>query len=316
LRIEPLGPDLRREHLSVSTYRRCYITHSGIAVRRFWPVGETLFDEIPAATSRRLYLYAWYKYVREPRIRSSLPDLLLAHNHWSSGYHHWITEVLVKLKFAPVENHTIVVPEDYPRFAFESLEMMGASKVFKLPADHGLEADHLTVVENPISGHFHHDHLAWLRERLLPHRTTSTASARVYISRRGEKLRRIENEDEVVAALEHRGFSTVDTAAMTFGQQLSLFAGCSTLVSIHGAGLTNCLFMPRGAAVVELYRALTPEHPGMNPCYRRQSTALGLRHHYVFCAHERNLGKHIDRTNIRVDVRQLGETLDRIDRGD
>ena len=47
----------------------------------------------------------------------------------------------------------------------------------------------------------------------------------------------------------------------------------------------------------------------MNGCYFRQSTALGLRYQCQFCPHGQNLGGDIDRTNIRVDVRKLAETL-------
>jgi capsular polysaccharide biosynthesis protein len=302
-----------RDHLPVRTHRRCYVTHSGIGVRRMIPMRDTLFEHLPRPMSRHLHLYAWYKYLRERRVRSASPNLLLLHNHWSGGYHHWLTEALVKLQFAPPETHTVIMPEDYPRFAHESLVLLGVKRTLKVPPLYGVRAERLTVVANPYSGHYHPQHLDWLRERLVPHGDPDvTPASRLYISRSREKMRKIENEDQVIEVLKRRGFTIIDAGGLSFRQQIALFSRCEVLVSIHGAGLTNCLFMPRGAKLLELYRELTPEHPRMNACYWRQSTTLGLQYYYQFCAHGQNLGPDIDRTNIRVDIPKLEDTVSRM----
>ena len=124
-----------RPTLPVSHHRRCYVTHSGIGVKRLLPIRDTLFEHLSRRTSRHLHLYAWYKYLREKRISDAPSNLLLLHNHWSGGYYHWMNEVLVKLQFVDLDSHTVIIPEDYPRFAHESLELMGVKNVLRLPPD-------------------------------------------------------------------------------------------------------------------------------------------------------------------------------------
>ena len=42
------------------------------------------------------------------------------------------------------------------------------------------------------------------------------------------------------------GFETVYTEELSFAEQVRLFSETRCLVSIHGAGLTNLMFMPPG----------------------------------------------------------------------
>jgi capsular polysaccharide biosynthesis protein len=81
-------------------------------------------------------------------------------------------------------------------------------------------------------------------------------------------------------------------------------------VSVHGAGLTNCLFMPERGRVLELYRALASKQDGMNACYWRLATASNLDYYYQFCAHGENRGGDIDRIDIRVDVEKLKRNVE------
>ena len=45
---------------------------------------------------------------------------------------------------------------------------------------------------------------------------------------------------------------TIDLDKATFRSTVGLFAKTAVLLGVHGAGLTNLIFMPRGGAVVEL----------------------------------------------------------------
>ena len=54
------------------------------------------------------------------------------------------------------------------------------------------------------------------------------------------------------------------------------------LISNHGAGLTNMLFMQAGTSVLELRR----ENDGHNNCYFAQASALNLKYYYQLCKSE------------------------------
>lgn len=96
---------------------------------------------------------------------------------------------------------------------------------------------------------------------------------------------------------------------LSFSQQVELFSQCSDLISIHGAALTNCLFMPKNSNVYELYREKDDNLPEMNYCYERQTKALGLNHCYIYCKTGENLGTHIDKINLNVNLQELQEVI-------
>lgn len=95
-------------------------------------------------------------------------------------------------------------------------------------------------------------HLNWLRKTFLPANTESLPQ-HIYVSRRDAKGRRLlSNETEVAAMLESFGFTVVTLSDFTIVEQASLFASARTIISPHGASLTNLVFCSPGTNVCEL----------------------------------------------------------------
>jgi hypothetical protein len=76
---------------------------------------------------------------------------------------------------------------------------------------------------------------------------------RLYLSRRGQSRRTMSNEAQIEALVSSRGFSVIDPAQYSYQQQIAMFQQASTIVSPHGAGLTNLLFCRAGVTVIELF---------------------------------------------------------------
>ncbi|KAG8386096.1 hypothetical protein BUALT_Bualt03G0113500 [Buddleja alternifolia] len=76
----------------------------------------------------------------------------------------------------------------------------------------------------------------------------------MFLSRR--TTRRIINEDEIVSMMEELGFRVIIVARAKVISNLELFASminsCSVFVGAHGAGLTNEVFLPDGAVMVQV----------------------------------------------------------------
>ena len=306
---QPVYPDCGP--LPVTVHGRSFVTHSGLGLRRFRLIPATSFENLPPRTAKHFKRYAVYKFLTEPRVRPTESNVLLLHNHWANGYYHWLTEVLVKLMIVDVSRYAVLLPEDYPRFARESLDLFNCGTIIHVPTGHGVSVGQLTTVDNRACGRFSHEHVTWLRKTFSARcDATGVPSRRVYITRRGEPLRRVENENQVVDVLTGYGFETIDAAELSFCDQIRLFAQCEALVSVHGAGLTNCVFMPPGRRVLELYRELTPDAPVMNATYWHLCRAADLRYYYQFCRHGHNAGGDVDRINIIVDTKKLRRNVE------
>ncbi len=143
--------------------------------------------------------------------------------------------------------------------------------------DEVLAADTIMVIRPPLHGAVYRD---LLLDR-LEIRGDKTAHDRVFVTRgkSAENDRRLQNEADVVDALEPFGFRTVDPQALSLDDQMRLFSGCGFMISPHGAGLTNMIFR-RGAPldVIEIFNANL-----VNPCYRIVAEEYGFRHAEMIC---------------------------------
>ncbi len=96
---------------------------------------------------------------------------------------------------------------------------------------------------------------------------------RIYIDRRASPNRRLQNEDEVVAALAGFGCVPVRLEELSGAEQIGLFANAEAIVAPHGAGLAHLVHARPGTALLELHAA-----HWVNWCYRRHAAVLGLRY--------------------------------------
>ena len=113
----------------------------------------------------------------------------------------------------------------------------------------------------------------------LPPERMPTGPEHVYVTRRGARARRIENEDELEAYLVSLGFTPVELAGLAFADQVAAFRNARTIVGLHGAGLTHMHWAREGARIIELFPR--SEKNGNN-CYATMSSALGFSYDFAF----------------------------------
>jgi capsular polysaccharide biosynthesis protein len=93
---------------------------------------------------------------------------------------------------------------------------------------------------------------------LVQPNTTATTSNRrvVLLDRHRGAARRFHNARDMLALIRGLGVHVehvVVTVNTTFEEQVRLMASTGVLVSMHGAGLMNQIFLPPGAAVIEVF---------------------------------------------------------------
>lgn len=122
---------------------------------------------------------------------------------------------------------------------------------------------------------------AWMCEALwseLGGGVSGRAGTRkIYLSRRDAPRRRMRNEAELTARLKQIGFEVWRLDGMTVAEQQDLLASARVVVAEHGAALTNIVWCPKGATVVDIH----PSVPAM-PCFKILAELRGLRYAPIF----------------------------------
>ena len=103
--------------------------------------------------------------------------------------------------------------------------------------------------------------------------TPGPGGRRIYVSRRDAASRRYVNEDEIAAALERRGFETVELSEHDFENKARLFSEAACVIGTSGAGMMNCLFCDPDAAVVEIVPSVMTHYISASIC-----SYVGCRH--------------------------------------
>lgn len=175
----------------------------------------------------------------------------------SSSYYHWLLEdlpaALSSKAMAP--DATFVVGPNCPRYVSEFLVATGSKhEAHSKPviADRFILTDKQGIIGTPQKSDI----------RLLMKMSDSlnvpeSGPSRIYVSRRRSK-RSPKWEGELESILEDLEVRVVLLEELSWVEQVSIFKGAKLIVGIHGAGLSNAVFSPPGAKLVELMDASYP----------------------------------------------------------
>jgi capsular polysaccharide biosynthesis protein len=231
---------------------------------------------------------------------------------WSGGYYHWLADTLPRLYSIRdrMSNLTLLMPE-----RFRNLEFVTASlKAFELPHVEFVAANEkvfcprlIVPMHTAPSGAVDEEVIRGIRSFMVDfyrEGPAANATGRVYISRRLAPKRKIVNEAEVAEIVTRFGFEIVDAEGLSFAQQVRLLSTTRYLISNHGAGLTNMMFMQAGTSVLELrHQAETQRN-----CYFNMASALDLKYFYLTCA-ANDAAEDAHTADLRVDAQKLEEAI-------
>jgi hypothetical protein len=212
---------------------------------------------------------------RLPKFRRGTALLLGAAN--SDNYYHWLLDSLPRWKMlqaAGWRDYDFVLLHSQPRrFQDETLDWLDVPTTKRLRCSKNFihQFERLVVPAMP----FPLEEVstwacAWLRS-LVPKKTSGPE--KVFLSRRGVGARQLANDPELQKALESRGFVSIQPEKLLVAEQAQLLSGARCVVAPHGAALTNLVFAPPGALLLELFH---PQHK--NRCYVNLAAACGHRY--------------------------------------
>lgn len=301
--------NLPKSDLSIKEVKNCVVTRSLLVMTAKGVDSSCLYENLPLSKRIQMNLVGAVSVFKNKLHRMKADQrYFFAFNPWSMGYYHWLTEVAVKFLLFRDEILTgkIVLPENSPRFVTDFLELFAFDNIEHIREN--VFFKNLNVITNPRTNHYYREHLDILREQLFSKVIAGTANARrrIYVSRKHARARKVVNEDEVVESLKQFGFECVHLENASTEEQVNLFRNCECLISIHGAALTNAVFMPDGARVVELYPETAGKPSELTACFYRLCKVMDQEHQFLYCQRDdrsKSFDLHTD--DIVVDVSGL-----------
>lgn len=284
---QQFGEELSWPERQVYLLHNVHVSWHGIVfknLRLFQPSVSPLVT-LEAEFSGSFLLRQWWG---EHQTVKSSEIIGLAHGPWSVGnYYHWMVDTLPRLlllkQYYP--DCRLLVPENLPAYARETAAIFGFNRF--LPFKQGS----IGAIQNlavsgyaATSGYQDAPMIRAVRKKVLQSFGIQSPSGgrRIYVSRSRQHMRRLLNEADIRPLLQQYKFETVFFEDMTFEEQVRVMHEASVLVGVHGANLTNMLFMGAKTTVVELMYMNKVEKV-FNPCYYHLAFALELAYYNVPC---------------------------------
>jgi capsular polysaccharide biosynthesis protein/Flp pilus assembly protein TadD len=200
----------------------------------------------------------------------------------SRNYYHWMVDYFPRLSVLDKANGLpLLVNADLSGFQRECLARVGMAEECLVPVPMPSIIDCAQLVA-PLAAsnrqRLQPSAARWLRDAFLAP-STADSGKRLYVSRCDADSRRLVNEDEIVAELRKLDFELIVPGQMTVECQARTFAEASVIVGPHGSGLTNIVFAPSGASVIELTLGGLQRRSFM----AELAAGLGLGWHQVQC---------------------------------
>jgi capsular polysaccharide biosynthesis protein len=250
-----------------------------------------------------------------------VPVVLIQDRGDGSNFAHfafdWITRVMHVLEFGLLDTKSCVFVMGGTKGPFQEALISALIRLYDLNWNHFFFPTEKLVlnVDGPLTFFsdqrlvpLHPAQLAHPRSIELLQRLSHCISsergkvARIFVSRGDAKLRKIENEAELIGIAERRGFQTVRLGELSIQEQIVLIRGARQIVGPHGMGLTHILFSEGPLSVLELF------HPSLGTdAYSLISRALGFDYRFV-------VGETLNdnRGSYRIDAAIFAKELDKV----
>jgi capsular polysaccharide biosynthesis protein len=214
---------------------------------------------------------------------------------WSSGYFHWFADALTRAELVSeyTHNYPLILPAEFEDIGYirKSLEILGIQYVYLNTKKPSKVEELLITSYTAPTGNYNKKLLSnlskrfrgWVKEEQEnTNRSWEDRKRKIYVSRANTYRRKISNELELLPIFKKYGFEVIYPENISFEDQLRIFYSTSVLVGLHGAGLTNMMFMQSGGTVIEIRR----HGDAHNNCFFSMASDLNLRYCYLFAQSE------------------------------
>jgi capsular polysaccharide biosynthesis protein len=233
-------------------------------------------------------------------------------NYSPDSYHHWMIDVLPRILRAE-ESHpderVLLLPRYYERQPYIGFTLRAFPRIERvgwIGARTKVRVERLVLVPRQRSERLTAQ-IVEVARRVGALAGPPGTARRIYFGREDARRRRARNERDVVRELRRNDVEVVRIDPAKPWEQVRASMGARLIVGVHGAALTNLIFMPPGARLLELRHG---HDEVFFDAYRPLAEALGIEYRRVTCdLAEEARGLAINDTDIVVDLEVLRENL-------
>lgn len=201
----------------------------------------------------------------------------------SADYYHWLVDHLPRIgiahKVPALRDLKLLVADNLADWQWESLAALGIDRNLIMPVpDNALIQCRALWIPTQLSHNtFFHDYVAgWLRRKLLTTEMKARPARRLFIRPSANEALTLASSTELTECLAQLGFEIITPETMGFLDQVRAFAVAEIVVATPQPALTNLLFAPPKALVVEIR---TPQ--STKTYFKSIAKKQSLRHHIL-----------------------------------
>ncbi len=257
---------------------------------------------------KKLFLilqYLYFYFFKKLHLKKVINNGIIIHDRHSKNYFHWVTDVLPKLIIAKekklLKNKTIILPNYKSQFQLDSIKKITKNVVYNNTYSKDLIVKNLLYVsELHLSGYPRKIYLKKIRSKFARDYNFTKKPIKIYISRSNSDRRKLTNESKLIKILKKKKFKILKMEKINFDDQINYCLRASIIISLHGAGLTNLIWMKKKTKLIEIRGS---EDKNLNP-YFVMSKHLGIKYYY-FLAKKNFLSYFFSHQNYELDIKSF-----------
>jgi capsular polysaccharide biosynthesis protein len=266
-----------------------YVNHEALIFRRGRIYPESFPLDLYGAPYKRIVTYVQFLFKNywlrrgAIRLRSGLwvIDTLSAGN-----YFHWLIDCLPRILRAEElypDERSLLLPREFRRHPYVPFTLAAFPQIAQIGWI-GLRAKarvgRVALVPRPPPFLYQPRDLAEVAKRVGELAGRPGSAPRIYLSRDVARRRRAQNERDIVRLLRSYDFEICRIDPAKPWEQIRASLGAKLIVGVHGAALSNLIFMPPGGQVLELRHGRSDV---FLDAYQPLARAMGVRYRYQLC---------------------------------
>lgn len=277
------------KEISLYTYQGVNVTPEGHVFNRLSIDKDLLI--YPKHKKIYNFLYVASTLIKRKKIKLDPNETyLMCFDYWSNSIFHWMCDALPRLQAVKeiAKECVFLLPKFYEyTYVHDTLKAFEFKALYLIEDDTYVSCSNLIVPQQiTTSGQIRPENMLSLRRTLLnhfqPQFTDNLKFSNIYISRNKAKYRKVINEQELLPLFKKYNFEIIFFEDYTVCQQIEICYHAKNIVSIHGANLTNLVFMQPNSNVLEFRKKDDVD----NNYFYELANSVNCNYYYLNCEFE------------------------------